>query len=480
MKGVFAAPNPVYDFDEQGGFPYANSINYNFIYKDKKIEAKLPFSKIIPFYQLADSTSSVIENTPVESSAHTSFMIYVDTEKLLRNNWYTILKIKANDPDLEDIEKEEKDYHGDVIYYDRVTKSIVFNGWYVGKSWKWKKASVIIANDVDENTPNFVLTVSIQEMLFEKDWYFRTYSYRFYRETTLGSGVMSQWFVKVLTSTPVSPYRIASDSYIESDKSIHSFLHFSVQPLIDFCHNNYYSEERNEYDECMAAIQPAQINLYSTIWQDMLHLKIQEGNWGIPQGGYDDPLNKEKFKKAFQIPLLDNPVPVPPKCSFLNSFLGLSCLGEWIAYWFHLVKYAVFSFVNTFITAVNYIFKFIHFILVTAEEVIDFFKNPIQRIFPKFWFSWYTDTCGNEYTSWSGTLAFTSSWWLQDLSFMQNFANLVSIAVPFAPKNGDTACSFGGQYKVQYKENTKFLDTIFVMISFMVIVFTFANSPKND
>jgi|GEM_PF-2479759 hypothetical protein len=63
---------------------------------------------------------------------------------------------------------------------------------------------------------------------------------------------------------------------------------------------------------------------------------------------------------------------------------------------------------------------------------------------------------------------------------MQNFANLVSIAVPFAPKNGDTACSFGGQYKVQYKENTKFLDTIFVMISFMVIVFTFANSHKND
>lgn len=183
---------------------------------------------------------------------------------------------------------------------------------------------------------------------------------------------------------------------------------------------------------------------------------------------------------AFQIPLLDNPVPVPPKCSFLNSFLGLSCLGEWIGYGFQLVKYSVFSLINTLITAVNYIFKFIHFILVTAEEVIDFFKNPIQRIFPKFWFSWYTDTCGNEYTSWSGTLAFTSSWWLQDLSFMQNFANLVSIAVPFAPKNGDTACSFGGQYRVAYKENTKFLDTIFVMISFMVIVFTFANSSKND
>lgn len=183
---------------------------------------------------------------------------------------------------------------------------------------------------------------------------------------------------------------------------------------------------------------------------------------------------------AFQIPLLDNPVPVAPQCSFSDSFLGLSCLWEWIGYGFQLVKYAVFSFVNTFITAFNYIFKFIHFILVTTEKVIDFFKNPIDKIFPKFWFSWYTDTCGNEYTSWSGTLAFTSSWWLKDLSFMQNFANLVSIAVPFAPKNGDTACSFGGQYKVQYKENTKFLDTIFVMISFMVIVFTFANSHKND
>ena len=183
---------------------------------------------------------------------------------------------------------------------------------------------------------------------------------------------------------------------------------------------------------------------------------------------------------AFQIPLLDNPIPVAPQCSFLDSFLGLSCLWEWIGYGFQLVKYSVFSLINTLITAVNYIFKFIHFILVTAEKVIDFLKNPIDKIFPKFWFSWYTDTCGNEYTSWSGTLAFTSSWGLQDLTFMQNFANLVSIAVPFAPKNGDTACSFGGQYKVQYKENTKFLDTIFVMISFMVIVFTFANSSKND
>ena len=183
---------------------------------------------------------------------------------------------------------------------------------------------------------------------------------------------------------------------------------------------------------------------------------------------------------AFQIPLLDNPLPVAPTCSFSDSFLGLSCLWEWIGYWFQLVKYSVFSLINTLITAVNYIFKFIHFILVTAEKVIDFLKNPIDKIFPKFWFSWYTDTCGNEYTSWSGTLAFTSSWGLQDLTFMQNFANLVSIAVPFAPKNGDTACSFGGQYKVQYKENTKFLDTIFVMISFMVIVFTFANSSKND
>lgn len=205
-----------------------------------------------------------------------------------------------------------------------------------------------------------------------------------------------------------------------------------------------------------------------------------DGKWYDFTPGQNNGSGSTDENWAFQIPLLDNPVPVAPQCSFLDSFLGLSCLWEWIGYGFQLVKYSVFSLINTLITAVNYIFKFIHFILVTAEKVIDFLKNPIDKIFPKFWFSWYTDTCGNEYTSWSGTLAFTSSWGLQDLTFMQNFANLVSIAVPFAPKNGDTACSFGGQYKVQYKENTKFLDTIFVMISFMVIVFTFANSSKND
>ena len=85
-KGVFAAPNPVYDFDEQGGFPYTKEIDYTFSYSGSTFAGKLPFSQYIPFYQLASRDSTVISGTPAKASGHTAFMIYVDTEKLLRNN----------------------------------------------------------------------------------------------------------------------------------------------------------------------------------------------------------------------------------------------------------------------------------------------------------------------------------------------------------------------------------------------------------
>ena len=85
-KSVFSAPNPVYDFDEQGGFPYTKEIDYTFSYSGSTFAGKLPFSQYIPFYQLASYDSTVIKGTPAKASGHTAFMIYVDTEKLLRNN----------------------------------------------------------------------------------------------------------------------------------------------------------------------------------------------------------------------------------------------------------------------------------------------------------------------------------------------------------------------------------------------------------
>gem|GEM_PF-5248121 len=76
------------------------------------------------------------------------------------------------------------------------------------------------------------MTVSVQEILFAKNGFSRTYSYRFYKETEIGNGKMSQGFIKAMTSTPVKAYSIASSSSVETHNSLHSFLHFSVSPLL--------------------------------------------------------------------------------------------------------------------------------------------------------------------------------------------------------------------------------------------------------
>nr|DAR14650.1 MAG TPA: hypothetical protein [Inoviridae sp.] len=43
---------------------------------------------------------------------------------------------------------------------------------------------------------------------------------------------MSQGFIKAMTSTPVKADSISSSSSVETHNSLHSFLHFSVSPLL--------------------------------------------------------------------------------------------------------------------------------------------------------------------------------------------------------------------------------------------------------
>lgn len=56
-----------------------------------------------------------------------------------------------------------------------------------------------------------------------------------------------------------------------------------------------------------------------------------------------------------------------------------------------------------------------------------------------------------------------------------SLVNLISLAIPFAPADGGEVCTFDGRKIVDYKENTKFLDTILIMSAFMSIIFTFTS-----
>lgn len=192
-------------------------------------------------------------------------------------------------------------------------------------------------------------------------------------------------------------------------------------------------------------------------------------------GNPNNPLNPVDWR----LQLIANPLPTPPQCTFTESFLGLSCLGQWINYGFQLVKYSFFSLINTLISAINKFFDFFDWIKNFFEWILNFIKDPFS-IFPKIWFSWYTDTCGNDYTKNGWNTAFSSTGWTTQLSFAQNLANVVSIAIPFAPADNSTICTFSGSYKVDYKDNTKFLDTIFVMFSFTAIIFTLISWKPND
>lgn len=485
---------------------------YDFTEENKNLQRAYNFQSIMPFFAIVnpkylDSKAKIGIPVTVKTQDRSSSYLYLTPDQ--DGNWNTCLFLETASWKIKEILKNTCFSN----FYTQEPFIMIFS---VNHYYKFKnKSSVFIEKDYVEQdwhnytTIEYTLTRRAWKWEWEKEEnisLYKTDSVKF-DLSEVGWDIIGKPMHLGLKQSDYNSdlcYKEGFEKWCDliDTKSVSDFMRQWGQRFIQFYSYNIDAFPGKPFDSAGGYIysydkKTVKANFFQYFPVKQSHLIDQFAPFIVEQV-YGEPIKKPDGKLydftswesnssgsidenwAFQIPLLDNPVPVAPQCSFLDSFLGLSCLWEWIGYGFQLVKYSVFSLINTLITAVNYIFKFIHFILVTAEKVIDFFKNPIDKIFPKFWFSWYTDTCGNEYTSWSGTLAFTSSWGLQDLSFMQNFANLVSIAVPFAPKNGDTACSFGGQYRVAYKENTKFLDTIFVMISFMVIVFTFANSSKND
>lgn len=183
----------------------------------------------------------------------------------------------------------------------------------------------------------------------------------------------------------------------------------------------------------------------------------------------------------FKIPKFNMEKPTPPTCEF-SLLGGIPCLGEWLNYGFQMVVWILASIIDSVIDFLNF---FIDFVANFFSNLIEWFfkviRDTISNFFPKISFSWYTDTCWNDYTNNNWNALLSSTWTTLELWFMQNIANVISIAIPFAPADQATICTFAWQKTANYQENTKFLDTMFVMFAFSSIIFTLISSkPQND
>lgn len=88
-------------------------------------------------------------------------------------------------------------------------------------------------------------------------------------------------------------------------------------------------------------------------------------------------------KWPFKIPKFNMQKPEMPTCSFLESFLGLSCLAEWVNYGFSMIVWIITKVIDSVIDFLNYMIEF----------NFNFF-NAFLDIFKKF-IIWMFDTAKN-------------------------------------------------------------------------------------
>lgn len=241
-----------------------------------------------------------------------------------------------------------------------------------------------------------------------------------------------------------------------------------------------------------------------------------DGKWYdfTPGQNNDGEWNQEKW--PFKIPKFNMEKPQVPTCSFSDSFLGLSCLGEWMNYGFSMIVWVITSVIDAIIDFLNFIIEFCanffnsffeifqKFALWLWDKIATFFKaffegliysivevaKEIWSVFASVWnfikvlfgdWSMYTFLAQNDKLSCGENWVYDYSWSLaipgvipgtkahQVISpILQTFA----LAVPSIPHDGDVICTFAGYQRIKYKGNSP-IDLILVMIFSFAILFLF-------
>lgn len=120
-----------------------------------------------------------------------------------------------------------------------------------------------------------------------------------------------------------------------------------------------------------------------------------DGKWyDFTPGQNNDSESAEKW--PFKIPKFNMEKPKVPTCSFFDSFLGLSCLAEWINYGFSMIVWIITSVIDSIIDFLNYMIEF-NFNFFNA--FLDIFKKFVIWIFETMKnFIWpYIEPLWNEY-----------------------------------------------------------------------------------
>lgn len=492
-----AAHNPRYDFSRTGWepviLPFIPPIEYHGAKFEKEIIMDVNSAYMQHISLMYAPVVEKYKNTNLIQSDFNALYLYIKPE-LLKHNPIILFNKNA-----EVVEYKDGQYiplndwlFVDSIFYDEKNKKIKIAGgggkYANGQTWMYNEA--IIAENVDENTPDFMIFVQIQQMYMKNtDGTIRMNSrYLIFRETELGNWEMitSSDAIDFTTSSPINR---VTPSYFHTKNNAVIPVKIKHNEFINFCYENSGNSINEKYYLCTESLQPLIMNIYSYIWQNQFGLKVIEWNWEI----FDEHWLWDKYET------------IPP---FGNWFKGAEyekC--EALEIWCHTRNLwkaiyngigSIFSPVINWIKNIwNWFADVIKWIFTWAWEKISWFFEPIvkpiweeiQNLYKEIedFFKKVFEIITNLFKPWSDPTTQTPSATQKLLcdtdAILQNKENIeqnegifwvvfntlkagfgiFGIIDPIAPVHGSQLCTYEGIKTLKLRENS-FIDIILFLI----------------
>lgn len=384
---VSAKENPIYRFERYGGIFTLPDNEYTFKLNDVvTYKAKLKWGQIYSLRQ--DWPDWVFENRFDNQTLR--WYLYINTDELPKS-WDIVPVFHIESSNKDNYFDNSFWLHWVGIFYDPKKKQIFAFVWNSNKNTNWESTKFILYENIDHNTPNFMMYVWASAF-----WQYRwsdnvphlSYTLILFRETQAWNGIIRSWEKKEIL--------MGFDRLKENDFGAKFFRNtfaemqqytldwFSDVHPWDLCTqvfkvDTWYSSP--EYADCIQKMSD-QINFsYLDTWRDRYWLWINKENTNVDD--WNDSQIWWVSGKFGLIKKIDMEKPQVPTCSFSDSFLWLSCLGEWLSYSFQSLIYFFVTIYNSLIDFFNAIISF----------VVNFFKNLFDGI--KSIFGWIFETIKN-------------------------------------------------------------------------------------
>lgn len=461
-NNVFAKDNPLYKFEKTGwvpGFAVSDDLSYR---KETSTwwieEINLKISNNWPYLSM-DSLYWWDYDSNVRYPNWWIWYIYVDTNKLAKSENITLINFPIDH--WLDCPWKDNCWMNAIIYH-KERKEIISILWDVNNDWRWITRANVLYENIDENTPNFLFLLDVRRYLFRdgvNKWQAATSMY-IYKEDIPWSWKLSDKRLFFAWSTPLSsdfyndkvslfPWVTPIQYKVSSGWVSKIFNPWNVcNPIL-----GYSSSDFDNFKKCLNEAQQFIVNTYWRAWEKDFWLQAIDK----PATTVTDPNNI--FDSTEE---LENCETIQIWCYISNLSKTIKNSIWWFFNWFsENIKNLFNSFSESIIIPIKYFFQ-------SITNFFDYIKKNIEDL-SKISFSWTMQTC----------IAFNSES-TEKPTIAQNLVNIISVAIPFAPSSSSEVCTFDWRKIINYKTDTKFLDTIFCLFAFSSIIFTFLWSNKND